>query len=163
MNPCPCGGGPPGSCRCGEARLARYSRRISGPLLDRFDLRVCVHRPAVDEFLAVSQEEPTAIVAARVATARQLAIARQGVLNAELAFPRLDAAAPIDAPARALLRSEMEHDRLTGRGYHRVRRVARTIADLRPSPTEVVCEQDVATALRLRAPLAPARRWDPAA
>ncbi len=163
MNPCPCGGGPPGACQCGEARISRYTGRVSGPLFDRFDLRVSVHRPAVDEFLDVRPEEPTAVVAARVAAARELAIGRQGVLNAAIAAPQLDEVAPIDAAARALLRGEMENDRLTGRGYHRVRRVARTIADLRSPPTEVVGAEDVATALRLRAPLAPARRWGRAA
>ncbi len=158
MNPCPCGGGPPGACQCGEARVARYTRRVSGPLLDRFDLRVTVRRPAVEEFLAVRPEEPTAVVAARVAAARDLASRRQGVANAALGFKHLDEYAPLDAPAKALLRYELEHDRLTGRGYHRVRRVARTIADLRADGSEVVGEGDVAMAMRLRAPLTPQNR-----
>ena len=50
-NPCPCGGGPPGACECDEGARLRYLRRLSGPLLDRFDLRVGVHRPAVDDLL----------------------------------------------------------------------------------------------------------------
>ena len=66
MNPCPCGGGAPGACMCGDAVLHRYARRVSGPLLDRFDLRVAVHRPAVDDLLVNEPGESSAVVAARV-------------------------------------------------------------------------------------------------
>lgn len=161
MNPCPCGGGPPGTCECGEAQLNRYARRLSGPLLDRFDLRVTVQRPAVDDLLSSADGEPTALVAERVHRARQLAEERQGVLNSALAPHLLDEMAPLDAPAMALLRHEMEHQRLTGRGYHRVRRVARTIADLSggpDGPPAVLGEADVALALRLRSGFAGVRR-----
>ncbi|MGB0113676.1 MAG: YifB family Mg chelatase-like AAA ATPase [Ilumatobacteraceae bacterium] len=154
MNPCPCGGGAPGSCVCGDGVLHRYARRVSGPLLDRFDLRVPVHRPAVDDLLINEPGESSAVVAARVGAARELALERQGVLNSALAVGRLDRCAQLDSAARALLRSELEHDRLSGRGYHRVRRVARTIADLRGEQRETVAEQDVALALRFRATFA---------
>jgi magnesium chelatase family protein len=154
MNPCPCGGGAPGACVCGDAILHRYARRVSGPLLDRFDLRVPVHRPAVDDLLVNEPGEPTAIVASRVVEARRLALQRQGVLNSSLSVGRLDRSAQLDAGARALLRNELEHDRLSGRGYHRVRRVARTIADLRGETSESVSEHDVALALRFRATFA---------
>jgi magnesium chelatase family protein len=154
-NPCPCGGGPPGACECDEAARARYVRRFSGPLLDRFDLRVAVDRPAVDALLAGEPAEPSAVVARRVAAARDLALARSGVLNARLAPDQLDAVAPLDAEARALLRAEIEANRLTGRGYHRVRRVARTIADLADGQREVVGAADVAMAMALRTQLRP--------
>ena len=75
-NPCPCGGGPPGACECDEARRQRYLRRLSGPLLDRFDLRVTVQRPDIDELLAGEGGEPSAVVAARVERARRIAIER---------------------------------------------------------------------------------------
>jgi magnesium chelatase family protein len=153
MNPCPCGGGAPGDCVCGEAVLQRYARRVSGPLLDRFDLRVPVQRPAVDDLIVSRPGEPTATVAARVGTARALAIDRQGGLNARLSVRALDEVAGLSAAATALLRDELEHGRLSGRGYHRVRRVARTIADLRGEESPVVAEQDVALALRFRASL----------
>jgi len=130
-NPCPCGGGPPGSCECDDVARLRYIRRLSGPLLDRFDLRVAVQRPSVDELLDVVGGEPTAVVAARVATARDVALARAGRLNAELHGDLLDLHARLTPAALDVLRDEMERGRLTGRGYHRVRRVARTIADLR--------------------------------
>ncbi|MFN3254886.1 MAG: YifB family Mg chelatase-like AAA ATPase [Ilumatobacter sp.] len=130
MNPCPCGGGAPGSCECGEARTAKYLQRVSGALLDRFDLRVRVTRPAVDDLLSTEVGESTAAIAERVAAARRRSIDRQGCLNAQLPPRLLDEMAPLDDAARQLLRDEVESDRLSGRGYHRVRRVARTIADL---------------------------------
>ena len=154
MNPCPCGGGAPGACVCGDAVLHRYARRVSGPLLDRFDLRVPVHRPAVDDLLVNEPGECSAVVAERVSTARQLAAERQGCLNSALQAERLDDVARLDPASMALLRHELEHDRLSGRGYHRIRRVARTIADLRGHLDSGVDECDVAMALRFRATFA---------
>jgi magnesium chelatase family protein len=155
-NPCPCGGGPPGACECDEGSRSRYLRRMSGPLLDRFDLRVAVRRPEVDELMGVGVAEPTAVVAARVAQARDRAVARQGVLNAALSAPALDDHAALTPAAHALLRRELETDRLTGRGLHRVRRVARTLADLAGDAAtgDRVDEQHVALALALRVRLA---------
>jgi magnesium chelatase family protein len=148
-NPCPCGGGAPGSCECDDGARLRYLRRLSGPLLDRFDLRVAVQRPDVDDLLAGGGGEPSSVVAARVAQARQRALECNGVLNAHIPGARLDAMAPLHPAARALLRVELEADRLTGRGYHRIRRVARTIADLDGHP-ELVLAEHVAAALNLR-------------
>ena len=79
--------------------------------------------------------EPSAVVAARVAAARCVALERSGRLNASLHGAALDEYAPLTATARALLRAEIERNRLTGRGYHRIRRVARTIADLEAAAT----------------------------
>jgi magnesium chelatase family protein len=143
---------------CGDAVLHRYARRVSGPLLDRFDLRVNVRRPAIDDLLANEPGEPSCVVARRVAAARDLAVRRQGVLNSGVPATRLDEVARLDAGARAQLRSEMEQGRLSGRGYHRVRRVARTVADLRGEAGDTVAEDDVVLALRFRATLAAALR-----
>jgi magnesium chelatase family protein len=154
MNPCPCGGGAPGACLCGDAVLHRYARRVSGPLLDRFDLRVPVYRPAVDDLLVNEPGEGSSVVAARVLAARRIAFERQGCLNSALAAGRLDEVARLDPGSMALLRHELEHDRLSGRGYHRIRRVARTIADLRGHLELGVDEQDAAMALRFRATFA---------
>jgi magnesium chelatase family protein len=152
MNPCPCGGGGggPGDCVCADAALQRYARRLSGPIVDRFDLRVPVTRPAIDELLATEPNEATVVVAARVAAARRAAELRQGGLNRSIRVSDLDEFAPVDSDARSVLRCELESDRLSGRGYHRVRRVARTIADLREAGTEIVTERDVALALEMR-------------
>ncbi len=153
-NPCPCGGGAPGACECDEVARLRYVRRLSGPLLDRFDLRVAVQRPAVDELLDPGGGEPSVLVAARVAAARSIAVERSGRLNAELHGELLDRIAPVTPEARALLRSEIERERLTGRGYHRIRRVARTIADLRAgsrrAPPDALDLEHVSMALSLR-------------
>jgi magnesium chelatase family protein len=151
MNPCPCGeGGRPGGCECGASRVARYTGRVSGPLLDRFDLRIRVHRPLVDDLLGGERGEPTAVVAERVAAARTWAIGRQGAVNAELSAADLDEVAPLSTAALALLRFEMDKGRLSGRGYHRIRRVARTIADLATRPPDVIDESTIALALDMR-------------
>jgi magnesium chelatase family protein len=149
-NPCPCGGGPPGACECDDVARGRYLRRLSGPLLDRFDLRVPVARPSVDDLLDGRGGEPTAVVAARVAVARRAALDRAGRLNAELHGESLDELAPLTAPARDRLRAEMERERLTGRGYHRIRRVARTIADLAGAGADPIDLEHVEVALSLR-------------
>jgi magnesium chelatase family protein len=154
-NPCPCGGGPPGWCECDEVARLRYLRRLSGPLLDRFDLRVAVQRPSVDELLDPGGGEPSAVVARRVAAARALAVDRSGRLNAELHGELLDEYAPVSSAARAVLKVEIERDRLTGRGYHRIRRVARTVADLAAAEvgraaTDVVDVEHIEVALSLR-------------
>ncbi|MGH9133571.1 MAG: YifB family Mg chelatase-like AAA ATPase, partial [Ilumatobacteraceae bacterium] len=149
-NPCPCGGGPPGACECDEARRQRYLRRLSGPLLDRFDLRVAVQRPDIDELLDGEGGEPSSVIAARVAEAQRHARERAGLLNADLTRPMLDRYAPLTPPAGRLLRDELERQRLTGRGYHRIRRVARTLADLEGDPPELVDVGHVQLALSMR-------------
>jgi len=160
-NPCPCGAGAPGVCVCDDAARAKYVRRFSGPLLDRFDLRVSVGLPRVDDLVDGGKGETSALVAARVLRARAIAVERNGTVNstvngtvngtvnAKIAVDDLDTVAPLAPAARALLRRELEVGRLSGRGLHRVRRVARTIADLDGAP-EVVGESHVATALQLR-------------
>ena len=151
-NPCPCGGGPPGQCDCDEGARLRYLWRLSGPLLDRFDLRVGVTRPEVDDLLASGGGEPTAVVAARVAAARQRSLERIGMTPAAIPPGRLDDLAPLADAARNRLRDELERDRLTGRGYHRIRRVARSIADLR-GDGELVEDEHVVLAMQMRVSL----------
>jgi magnesium chelatase family protein len=130
--------------------VSKYAGRVSGPLLDRFDLRVRVERPSVDHLLGNMRGEPTVIIAERVAAARARASDRQGVLNAGLAPVDLDTHAPLESEALEALRFEMEKGRLSARGYHRIRRVARTIADLAPVETERIDEATVALALEMR-------------
>jgi magnesium chelatase family protein len=140
-------------CVCDDAARARYLRRFSGPLLDRFDLRVSVGLPQVDDLVGSRSGETSTAVRERVANARAAAIARQGTVNSALAIDQLDVAAPLAPAARAVLRRELEAGRLSGRGLHRVRRVARTIADLH-ADYAVVGEDHVALALQLRTALA---------
>jgi magnesium chelatase family protein len=150
MNPCPCGSAEPQLCTCGDSGRTRYLRRVSGPLLDRFDLRLEVHRPSVEELLGGPPAESSALVAARVAAARQVMRERSGGLNADIPAHRLDELAPITPAAARLLRRELELNRLTGRGLHRVRRVARTLCDLGEPDAERVSDRWVSTALTLR-------------
>ncbi len=155
MNPCPCGeGGSDGLCRCTDAARARYSRRLSGPLLDRFDLRVSVRPPAPEVLLGGADEESSASVAQRVSAVRCLSIERGARCNAELTDAQLEHYAPLAPEAQAVLRHVLERGNLTGRGLRRVRALARTIADLKHlaagSPTTISAE-DVHTALALRA------------
>ncbi len=146
-NPCPCG--EVGiECRCSDVVRNRYTSRISGPLLDRFDLRVRVERPRVEEFFAEQPGESTEVVKERVAAARLRALLRQGELNARLTAAGLMQFAPLDAGSLAMLRNEMRSGRLTARGLNRVHRVARTLADLEGS--DAVNEGHVASALHLR-------------
>jgi magnesium chelatase family protein len=150
-NPCPCGqGGPPGACRCSDEARARYARRLTGPLVDRFDLRVDVARPDADELLGGKPGECTAEVAARVARARAIARQRGVRANAEIPTSLLDELAPLAEGAVRMLDVALRTGSLSARGLHRSRRVARTIADLagREGP---VGEEDIGLALQLRA------------
>ncbi len=150
MNPCPCGdGGLAGTCRCTPAARARYVRRLSGPLLDRFDLVIPLRRTDPDELLAPEPGEPSATVAGRVAAARELAARRGVTRNAALAAASLEELAPLSDAAASLLAGAVRAGRVSGRGLARVRRVARTIADL--AGAEHLEEHHVAEALALRA------------
>ncbi len=144
-NPCPCGylGDRIKQCRCAEAGVAKYRQRLSGPLLDRFDLRVTVARP---ERLDGPTGESSAVIRERVVAARELQRDR-GRLNRELPGGELDDLA-IAGEARRLLRLAVDRGLVTGRGYDRSRRVARTIADL--SGCETVEAEHVAEAMSLR-------------
>jgi magnesium chelatase family protein len=135
MNPCPCGeGAVEGGCRCTPAARERYVRRLSGPLLDRFDLQVTVERPSVADLLGTSSGEPSARVAGRVALARRAAVSRGVACNSMIPSARLDAVTPLSSEARKLLESRLQSGELSARGLDRVRRVALTIADLAGIP-----------------------------
>ena len=150
MNPCPCGEGSVGGmCRCSERDRARYTRRLSGPLLDRFDLAISLARPDVDELIGGAPGEPSARVSERVAFARLLAGTRGVRCNSGLDATRLDETVPLSAEASELLERRVRCGSLSARGMHRVRRVARTIADL-DNVGPVVGPSQVAEALALR-------------
>jgi magnesium chelatase family protein len=138
----------------------RYASRISGPLLDRFDLRVLVQRPEISELLPNQSRPPVPlesshIVAARVAAARQAAAGRGLRCNADLPASSFEELAPLTPAARAVLEARLRQGRLSARGLHRIRRVARTLADL-AGRTDLVEEEDVCTALVLRSDAFPA-------
>lgn len=128
-NPCPCGwsNDTVRQCRCSPASAARYRRRLSGPLLDRFDVRVFLGRMETGE-LTGKPGEPSEPVRRRVERAREIQ-AERGGLNGDLSSSALDALAWSDRSKRVLA-DNLDRGNLTGRGYDRVRRVARTLADL---------------------------------
>ncbi len=130
-NPCPCGIGVFGPCRCSAVQVQRYQRRLSGPLLDRFDLGLWVDPPPASEVLGSrSVGESTADVRARVERARGRAAHRGVVANRQLRGAALERAAPLGADALAVLRDGLSAGRLTMRGAQRVRAVALTLMDL---------------------------------
>lgn len=132
MNPCPCGylGHPTRACRCSSDGIKRYHDRISGPLLDRIDLQIDV--PALDEreIAAAPTGESSATIAARVAAARDRQLERQGASNASLEGRSIDDHCRPDPAGAALLQATMVRLCWSARAYHRVLKVARTIADL---------------------------------
>jgi magnesium chelatase family protein len=150
MNPCPCGhyGDTRGRCRCPPERVAAYRSRVSGPLLDRIDLHVEVGRVALQEIAAGPGPESSQAVAARVAVARASQRQRQARTNARLEANDLAAACAADPAALTVLGRAMRQLGMSARGYHRVLRVARTIADLAAS--ERVLAVHVAEAISLR-------------
>ena len=159
MNPCRCGHLGDASLACARAPrcAADYQSRVSGPLLDRIDLHVDVLAVSAADLTLPPPAETTADVAARVAMARRIQTARYGTggprTNAEADGKLLEAAATPDEPGRRLLAQAAEAMRLSARGYHRVLRVARTLADL--SGQENVGRVHIAEALsyRRRAPV----------
>jgi magnesium chelatase family protein len=151
MNPCPCGhlGDPAGNCRCTLAESLRYRARISGPLLDRLDMHVQVPRIEVGDFDdRVGRGEPSAAVAARVASARSLQLTRQGRCNARLTDAQVDRCCILQPRARALLDRTMKHLRFSGRTRQRILKLARTIADL--DGRETIADIHVSEAVMLR-------------
>jgi magnesium chelatase family protein len=145
-------------CRCSPAMMKRYARRLSGPLLDRFDLRVEVDRLRAEQLLGPRQES-SAVVAARVADVRARALAQRGGLNATLDSQALDEWARPDESATRLLELAVATGTLTARGVGRVRRVARTLADLAGRSSPTVGVDDIGRAIDLRQAAMPDGVW----
>ena len=132
MNPCPCGylGHFTNRCRCSPDQIARYRGRISGPLLDRIDIQLEVPAVAPGDLACVSGSESSAAICARVCRARERQLERQGRANARLAPREVDRYCSPDAAGATLLAQAIQRLGLSARGYHRILKVARTIADL---------------------------------
>ena len=154
MNPCPCGfhGHPDGRCRCTPEQIARYRGKLSGPLLDRIDLLLEVPMLPVADLQTAPSGEASAPVRERVARCRAIQLARQGKPNASLAGAEIEAWCQPDASGSKLLQSAIERLGLSARGYHRILKVARTIADMSESPA--IGAAHVAEAIQSRRGLA---------
>jgi magnesium chelatase family protein len=132
MNPCPCGflGHPNGKCRCTPDQVSRYRSKISGPLLDRIDLQIEVPALPEAELTARSGGETNQAIRNRVATARQRQLTRQGKTNHLLSTLEIDELCVADEAGQSLLKQAINKLDLSARAYHRILKVARTIADL---------------------------------
>ena len=157
--PCPCGyyGDPVKPCTCSQASITRYRQRISGPLLDRIDIHVEVPRVDYDKLTDDRRGEPSEVVRARVQAARdrqaeRFAAGRNGgrrlLSNADMGAREVTAFVKLDAESESLMRSAMQQMNLSARGYHRVLKLSRTIADLEGS--DAVRAHHVAEALQYR-------------
>lgn len=136
MNPCPCGwyGDPTHECTCSVSEVRRYRSRISGPLLDRFDMVLSVPRLQASELGELRPGESSAVIRQRVVLARERArsvLQERGLhANADLSGPQVRALVILDRDAQAFLAMAVTRFGLSGRGYDKVLKVARTIADL---------------------------------
>ncbi len=128
MNPCPCGSGK--ECRCTAEQIARYRGKLSGPLLDRIDLHVEVPAVPVRELTSKELGEGSAAVASRVLACRNAALQRQNKPNALLAAGEVDKFCALQPAEQQLIETAIDKLGLSARAYHRILRVARTIADL---------------------------------
>jgi magnesium chelatase family protein len=142
MNPCPCGyyGDPVKECTCSPTLIARYQKKISGPLLDRIDIHIEVPRVEYEKLSDKRQGEPSAAIRARVERARQVQQERfagvAGVAcNSEMRPAEIREHCELDATAQSLMKAAMRQMHLSARAYHRILKLARTIADLAGSAT----------------------------
>ena len=137
MNPCPCGflGDREKQCTCTDVQVQRYKSRLSGPLLDRIDLIINVPRLTTEELINTKTEaEPSAKIRERVIKARKLQAKRyehEGILtNSELTAEMIKKYCKLDDESNSILKLAAQKYQLSGRRYHRVLKIARTIADL---------------------------------
>jgi len=151
MNPCPCGylGHSNGKCRCTPDQVTRYRARISGPLLDRIDMQIEV--PTVPQQELMKQQttgEKSNVIRERVEKAHRLQLNRQGSTNSRLSVKEIDKYCVLDAASENLLKQAISRLNLSARAYHRILKVARTIADL--AGVEKISNQHIAEAVQYR-------------
>lgn len=160
-NPCPCGyyGDPVKPCTCSQSMITRYQNRISGPLLDRIDIHIEVPRVDYDKLTDDRRGEPSKLVSQRVQHARECQLARfaasreEGdrilLSNADMGPREIAEHATLTPEGEKLIRSAMQQMHLSARAYHRVLKLARTIADL--DDNDIIQPQHLAEALQYRA------------
>ena len=150
MNPCPCGylGHHNNKCRCTPDQITRYRAKISGPLLDRIDLQIEVPALKEDELLKTTDSESSASIRERVEKARSIQLTRQGKSNNQLSTKEIELYCSLDESGINLLQQAMSKLDLSARAYHRILKVARTIADL--SNLSDIKPQHIAEAVQYR-------------
>jgi len=149
-NPCPCGyfGDPKHRCRCSSFQVERYSKKLSGPLLDRFDLVIEVPRLDYETLTATAVAEPSSAVRERVIAARDRQYARSKKSNAELGVHDIKKICVLDAAAEKLIKNAVNQMHLSARAYHRTLKLARTIADMESA--DIITAPHIAEALQYR-------------
>jgi magnesium chelatase family protein len=155
MNPCPCGfaSDPTRECTCSPASIARYQKRLSGPLLDRIDIHVEVPRIEYEKLTDLREHERSTAIRARVQAARERQAARfaghpRVRTNADMGPAEVRRHCAVESTAQPLLQAAMQRLQLSARGFHRVLKLARTIADL--AGAEVIAAPHLAEALQYR-------------
>jgi magnesium chelatase family protein len=154
MNPCPCGffGDPVKECSCSPTAIARYQKRISGPLLDRIDIHVEVPRVDYEKLADKRNVEDSATVRQRVQAARERQLQRFNgtrlTCNAEMGPAEVRDFCNVEPAAEKLLKAAMQQLHLSARAFHRVLKLARTIADL--AEADVIASNHVAEAIQYR-------------
>jgi magnesium chelatase family protein len=135
MNPCPCGylGDASGRCRCTSEQIQKYRNRISGPLLDRIDMHVEVPRMSFDDMQG-KKGECSAIMRERVTQTRDIQLQRNNTLNSRLTHQQIEEVCALNKTDRLLLQQAIEKLQLSARAYHRILKLARTIADMDTAP-----------------------------
>lgn len=150
MNPCPCGylGHYTNKCRCTPDQVARYRGKVSGPLLDRIDIQIEVPALPKEDMLRPGPGESSAVIRERTLVARQRQLNRQNVPNTGLGVQEIEKYCVLDAEGKQMLERAMTHLNISARAYHRILKLARTIADL--SGGESILGKHVAEAIQYR-------------
>jgi len=155
MNPCPCGNAtnPLKTCICSQGQISRYRRRISGPLMDRIDLHIEVPALKYEKLASEKVSEESSAVRKRVQSAREVQRQRFGnqnsSVNSEMSIQQIKEHCQIDSASQQILKNAVNTLHLSARGYHRVLKLARTIADLAAEPR--ILASHLAEALQYRA------------
>jgi len=155
MNPCPCGylGHKSGKCHCTREAVLRYQDRISGPLLDRIDMQIDVAALTPDELADGDAGEHSAVIAERVERAHARQLQRQRKTNQRMSTRDIDRYCKLDVEGEQLLRQTMLRLHWSARAYHRVLKVARTVADL--AGADQIAHAHISLAIQLRRGLQP--------
>lgn len=157
MNPCPCGyfGDSKKECKCSGPEICRYSKRISGPMIDRIDMFINVPRVETNELIGHSQEESSDMVRRRVSVARKIQehrfIVHDITSNSQMGPRQIAAYCPLTESQRKFLKHAIDRHSLSARSFYRVLKLARTIADL--SLSDVIRDEHLMEALRFKVQL----------